>query len=90
MNKIERVTTLGGLIGWLIDKPHQKLNKKAKEWNDAGLEIVQIIPDGGANLIDWFIRLFILCITLGLFTIASGYIVVLRKFDLTSAEGKVA
>ena len=78
-NKVINVTLHGGIIGLLISSPMQRLNKEIKAANETGWNVVQIIPSESGNLFLFLLRLFLLCITLLLYTTANGYYVVLEK-----------
>ena len=78
-NKIEVVKLKGGLIGLLADNPKKSLENKIQVANKDGWHVVQIIPDDTGNLFVWVWRIFLLCITIGLFTSANGYYVILKK-----------
>lgn len=79
VNKIVNVSFTGGIIGLFTDSPKRKLQKVAQMANEKGLKIVEVIPASGGNLFTIFLRLFILVVTMFLYTPASGYYVILEN-----------
>ena len=80
-NKIINVALTGGIIGFLVSSPQQRLNAKIKEVNAEGWRVVRIIPSSSGNLLLFLGRLFLLCITLFLYTTKNGFYVVIEKVD---------
>lgn len=79
MNKVINVTLVGGLIGLLANSPHNALNRAIKRENVQGWRVVQVIPSASGNILLWILRIFLLFITLLLFTTANGYYVILER-----------
>jgi len=77
-NKVERLSYSGGLLGLLFASSKGKLNNKVKEMNEDGWNVHFIHPDQ-PNLIIWIIRLLILFLTLGLWTIGNSELLVFEK-----------
>ena len=78
INKIERMSYSGGLLGVLFGSSRGKLESRVKELNDSGWNLHFIHPES-VNLILWVLRLVILFCTLGLWTIGSSELLVLER-----------
>ena len=78
INKIERLHYSGGLIGMLVGSAKGKLEGRVEEMNRRGWNLHFIHPDN-PNLLIWILRLFILGLTLGLWTIGSSELLVFEK-----------
>tara|TARA_Y100001935_G_C17061472_1_gene386960 strand:+ start:317 stop:568 length:252 start_codon:yes stop_codon:yes gene_type:complete len=78
-NKIDEITFIGGLIGWLAVNPKTTIDNRVAEANEAGWTVVNIIPGGQQNALLRFLRTLVLILTLGLFTFGDGVFVIYEK-----------
>ncbi len=78
INKVTRVNFAGGLIGLIAGSSKGKIQKAIMDENADGWNFVEYIPDQ-PNLIIYVLRLMLLMLTLGLWTISTGYIFVFEK-----------
>jgi len=78
-NKVLNITLKGGIIGMLADSPQNSLNKNIEKVNEEGWRVVQVISAASGNLFLAIWRIFLLVITLFIYTTANGYYVVLEK-----------
>ena len=78
INKVERLTYSGGIIGMLFGSTKGKMQDKISEMNNQGWNL-HFIHNDQPNLVIWLIRLLILTVTLGLWTIGSSEILVFEK-----------
>jgi hypothetical protein len=79
INRISKVSLVGGLIGIVAGSPDESLNKRIRLENSKGWQVVQILPDTHVNLLSLIIRVLLLVITLFIFTTANGYYIVLKR-----------
>lgn len=79
MNKVVKISLTGGLIGFIAGDAISLLNRRIREENAQGWEVIQVLPDTDANLVTVIIRIILLCITSFLFTTTNGYYVVLKS-----------
>ncbi|NOQ75155.1 MAG: hypothetical protein GQ574_24290 [Crocinitomix sp.] len=86
MNRIENVTLTGGLIGLIGSSPLMSLNKAVKNYNSKGWRVVQVLPSNSGNIAILALRIALLILTLGLFTISNGYYLVLELKEGFTAE----
>ena len=75
INKVERLTYSDGIIGMLFGSTKGKMQDKIIEMNNQGWNL-HFIHNDQPNLVIWIIRLLILIVTLGLWTIGSSEILV--------------
>ena len=78
INKVQRITYSGGLIGILFGSTKGKMQNTITEMNKQGWNL-HFIHNDQPNLFIWIIRALILVITLGLWTIGSSEILVFEK-----------
>ena len=78
INKVERIRYSGGIIGLLFGSTKGKMQNKITEMNKQGWNL-HLIHNDQPNLVIWIIRLLILVLTLGLWTIGSSEILVFEK-----------
>ena len=78
INKVERIRYSGGLIGLLFGSTKGKMQNKITEMNKQGWNL-HLIHNDQPNLVIWIIRLLILILTSGLWTIGSSEILVFEK-----------
>lgn len=79
MNRIERISLSGGLIGLLTTNPRRALDNALDRANADGWEAVQVIPHRTTNALVFAAQLTVLLLTCGLWTWGAGYLVLLRK-----------
>ena len=77
-NKVIRVNFSGGLIGLVFGSHKGKLQKEIDEQNKGGWNYVDSLPDD-PNLLLIILRLLILTVTLGLWTLGVGYILIFER-----------
>ena len=78
-NKIDEITFIGGLIGWLVVNPKATIDNRVAEANKAGWTVVNIISGGEQNALLRLLRFIVLVVTLGLFTFGDGVYVIFEK-----------
>ena len=78
INKIERLNYSGGLLGMIFGSTKGKMQNKVSEMNNQGWNL-HFINSDQPNLILWIIRLLILVLTIGLWTIGSSEILIFEK-----------
>ncbi len=78
INKVERIRYSGGIIGLLFGSTKGKMQNKITEMNKQGWNL-HLIHNDQPNLVIWIVRLLILFLTLGLWTIGSSEILVFEK-----------
>ena len=78
INKVDRIRYSGGIIGLLFGSTKGKMQNKITEMNKQGWNL-HLIHNDQPNLVIWIIRLLILILTLGLWTIGSSEILVFEK-----------
>ncbi len=78
MNQVERISYAGGLYGFLAGSSRGKLQAKVEEMNSRGWNLHLIHPDN-VNVLIVVFRLFLLFITLGIWTIGSSALLVFEK-----------
>ena len=77
-NKVVRISYSGGLLGLAFGSARGKLDKLLKDHNKDGWNLAEVIPDN-PNLIIWVVRIVILVVTLGLWTLSNGYLLILER-----------
>jgi len=77
-NSVVRINFAGGLIGLIFGSHRGKLESVISAKNRDGWNLAEVIPDN-PNLILILLRLLLLIVTLGLWTISVGYILVFEK-----------
>jgi len=77
-NKVVRVRFAGGLIGLLAGSPFLRIEKCISVANKDGWNLATVIPDS-TNLVVFVLRAILLVLTLGLWTLATGYIIVFER-----------
>jgi hypothetical protein len=88
-NLVERISFSGGLLGLIFGSHRGKLEKVITTKNREGWNLAEVIPDN-PNLALILIRLVLLIVTLGLWTIATGYILVFEKPNVSGVENEWA
>ncbi len=78
INKVVRVSFSGGILGLIFGSSRGKVEAVIQKHNADGWNVAEIIPDS-PNLVIYLIRFILLIITLGLWTIASGYLFIMEK-----------
>ena len=77
-NRLARVNFTGGIIGVFAGSEFGRLEKVVSVHNAEGWNVAEIVPES-RNLIAWALRLLLLVVTLGLWTISTGYIVIFER-----------
>lgn len=81
-----RVNFAGGILGLIFGSRWGKLETVINRENAAGWNLAEYIPDN-PNLALLLIRLILLVLTVGLWTISTGYILVFeRPVDLSEVR----
>jgi hypothetical protein len=78
INQIERLSYAGGLYGLIFGSSKGKLQAKVEEMNQRGWNLHFIHPES-VNLLRLLFRLFLLVITLGIWTLGSSELLVFEK-----------
>ena len=78
INKVVRVSFSGGILGLIFGSSRGKVESVVQKHNADGWNVAEIIPDS-PNLILLVIRLLLLIVTIGLWTISSGYLFIMEK-----------
>lgn len=77
-NKVVRISYSGGLLGLLFGSARGKLERVLEDNNRNGWNLAEVIPDN-PNLLILVLRLFILIVTLGLWTLSNSYLLILER-----------
>ena len=77
-NSVLRVSFAGGIIGVLAGSHKGRLEKAILGKNKDGWNLAEVIDDN-PNLVIWVLRVFLLVVTLGLWTLSTGYILVFER-----------
>jgi hypothetical protein len=78
-NRVERITLAGGLIGALVTNSKVAFEKRIDASNAEGWNLCHVEPLSGANLFMLLIRIIILVLTLGLFTLGASYLLIFER-----------
>lgn len=78
LNKAVRVNFSGGLLGLVFGSSRGKVDSVLQRQNADGWNLAEVIPDN-PNLAIWIVRIFLLILTLGLWTLSNGYIFIFEK-----------
>jgi hypothetical protein len=78
MNKVIRISYSGGLLGLIFGSARGKLEKVLTEHNRDGWNLAEVVEDN-PNLVIWVIRFVLLILTLGLWTLSTGQLLVLER-----------
>jgi hypothetical protein len=74
---------MGGLLGLVFGSARGKLDYILEQHNRDGWNLAEVVPDN-PNLLIWILRLALLVVTLGLWTLSNGYLLILeRPIDYT-------
>ena len=79
VNKIDRISLAGGLLGALFTNPRAAIDSRVEEANKNGWNLHQIIPHTETNLSLKIISILVLIITFSLWTFGAGYILLFEK-----------
>ena len=77
-NQVVRVSFSSGLLGLLVGSSRGKLEAVIQKHNKEGWNLAEIVPDN-PNLIILVLRVLLLLLTLGLWTLSSGYLLIMEK-----------
>lgn len=78
LNQVERISYAGGLYGLIAGSSKGKLQGKIEEMNQRGWNLHLIHPES-VNLLIILFRLFLLFITLGIWTVGSSELLIFEK-----------
>ncbi|MBB5720936.1 hypothetical protein FHS72_000540 [Loktanella ponticola] len=78
MNKVVRVNFSGGLLGLVLGSSRGKIESVVQVHNRDGWNVAEVIPYN-PNLALILLRFVILVLTLGLWTISTGFLFILEK-----------
>lgn len=78
VNKVVRVSFSGGILGLIFGSTRGKLEAVISEHNREGWSVAEVVPDN-PNLAIWLLRFVFLIVTLGLWTLSSGYLLILER-----------
>ncbi|MDT3663419.1 MAG: hypothetical protein ROM54_07900 [Anaerobiospirillum sp.] len=79
INKVCRISLMGGLIGAITTNPRRALDNAIAEANADGWNCHQILPHHTTNLFMVFVQILCLCCTVGLWTFGAGYLLLMEK-----------
>ncbi|KIN74884.1 hypothetical protein [Sulfitobacter guttiformis] len=85
-NSLARVSYTGGILGLVVGSQFARLEKVIAAKNRDGWNLAEVIPEN-RNLIIWVFRILLLVVTLGLWTLATGYILVFER-QVVRREGE--
>ena len=77
-NSVLRVSFAGGILGILAGSHKGRLEKAILGKNKDGWNLAEVIHDN-PNLIIWVFRVLLLVLTLGFWTLSTGYILVFER-----------
>jgi len=86
VNKVARVSLMGGLIGAMTTNPRRALEREIAKQNAEGWAAIHIEPHGTTNLLILLLQFIVLVLTLGLFTWGGGYLILLERDSEPSVE----
>ncbi len=79
INKISRISLMGGLLGALFTNPRKALEDEINTANQNGWHATHIESHSTTNLFVAILQMMVLVITLGLFTWGGGYLILFEK-----------
>ena len=79
VNKIERISLSGGIIGSMATNPRNAIEKKCQELNAEGWNCRQIISHSSNNILIAVLRALVLVCTVFMWTFGDGYILLFEK-----------
>ena len=79
INRVERVTLSGGIIGAFVTNARSALEVKMWALNAEGWKCRQVIPEYSLNGFKMLLQLLVLICTLFLWTFEPGYLLLLEK-----------
>jgi hypothetical protein len=79
INKVERISLSGGLIGLLFTNPRRALEANILKNNSEGWSVRQVLDHSDTNLAVLFLRFLVLALTLLMWTWGAGYLVVYER-----------
>jgi hypothetical protein len=79
INKVDRISLAGGLLGALFTNPRAAIDSRVEEANKNGWNLHQIIPHAETNLFIKIVSILLLIMTLFLWTFGAGYILLFEK-----------
>jgi hypothetical protein len=88
-NSLTRVSFTGGMVGLLAGSQLGRLERVISLKNADGWNLAEVVPEN-RNLIIWVFRLVLLVVTLGLWTLSTGYILVFERPSAVVADNRMA
>ena len=79
INRMERVSLSGGIIGALATNPRTALERKIKQLNAEGWNCHQIIQHSTRNILVSVLQVVVLVLTAFLWTFGAGYLLLFEK-----------
>ena len=79
LNRVERISLSGGIIGSMATNPRNAIQKKCEELNAEGWHCHQIIPHSSNNILVSVLRALVLMVTLFMWTFGDGYLLLFKK-----------
>lgn len=86
-NCLARVNFSGGIIGLIAGSQFGRIETIVNRMNSEGWNLAEVIPEN-RNLIVWILRVILLVLTLGLWTLSTGYILVFERPRTTGVSAK--
>ncbi len=80
INSVVRVNYAGGLLGLIFGSSRGKTEAVIRKHNADGWNVAEVIEDN-PNLIIWLVRILLLLITLGLWTIGTSRLIIFERPD---------
>ena len=78
INKVVRVNFAGGLLGLIFGSSRGKVESVVQKHNADGWNVAEVISDN-PNLALILVRVLLLFLTVGLWTISTGYLFIMEK-----------
>lgn len=79
LNRVERISLSGGIIGSMATNPRNAIEKKVLELNAEGWNCRQVIHHTSNNILVSVLRVVVLIGTLFMWTFSDGYILLFEK-----------
>ena len=88
-NCIARVSFSGGIIGLFVGDQKGCLQRVIATHNQDGWNLVEIITED-RNLLVWLVRLVLLVVTLFLWTVSTGYLLIFERPRKSQMAGEAS
>ena len=79
VNRVERISLSGGIIGSMVTNPRNAIEKKCQALNAEGWNCHQIILHSSNNILVAVLRGVVLLVTAFMWTFGDGYILIFEK-----------